>query len=57
MERIPHSLSIALWVAGSCWFLAILAYIFDGPRDLILPLVALGILTGVAEWYMRRNAK
>jgi hypothetical protein len=57
MDRLPNSLSIAIWVVGSCWAVAIVAYVFDGPRDLIFPLVAFGTLTGVAEWYLRRHPK
>jgi hypothetical protein len=55
--KLPNSLEIALWVIGSCWAVAIAAYVFGGSLELILPLVALGVLTGVAEWYMRRNIK
>jgi hypothetical protein len=29
----------------------------DGPRDLVVPLVSLGALTGVAEWVMRDQQK
>jgi hypothetical protein len=57
MDRLPNSLSIALWVVGSCWFVAIVAYVFDGTRELIIPLVAFGALTGVAEWYLRQSSK
>ena len=57
MDRLPNSLSIALWVVGSCWLVAAALYIFDGPRELILPVVTLGTLTGVAEWYLRRSPK
>jgi hypothetical protein len=57
MERLPDSLAIALWVVGSCWALAIVAYVFGASRGWILPLVALGILTGIAEWVMRRKDK
>jgi hypothetical protein len=55
MERLPNSLAIAFWIVGAAWALALLAYFFNGPRELILPLVALGALTGLAEWYMRRR--
>jgi hypothetical protein len=55
MGRLPNSIAIALWIVGASWALAFLAYVFDGPRELILPLVALGALTGIAEWYMRRR--
>lgn len=57
MAKLPDSLAIALWVVGSCWSLAIVAYAFGGPMELILPLVALGVLTGMAEWLARKKQK
>lgn len=55
MERLPESLSIALWIVGSCGALAILAYLFGTSTEWILPLFILGLLTGIAEWVMRRK--
>jgi hypothetical protein len=55
MQRLPNSLAIALWVVGACWTVAIFFYLFGGPEELILPVVALGIFTGLAEWYLRRS--
>jgi hypothetical protein len=57
MDRLPDSLAIAMWVVGSCWALAVLTYVIGAPREWILPLVVLGILTGIAEWFMRRGGK
>jgi hypothetical protein len=57
MTRLPDSLAIALWVVGSCWVLAIAAYAFGGSKELLLPLTVLGILTGIAEWVLRRKEK
>ena len=57
MDRLPDSLSIALWVVGACGALAILACAFGEPRQLILPLVSIGLLTGIAEWVIRRKEK
>jgi hypothetical protein len=57
MDRLPDSLSIALWVVGSCGALAVLACAFGESGQLILPLVAIGLLTGLAEWVMRRKEK
>jgi hypothetical protein len=55
MKRLPDSLAIALWTVGSCWLVAIMAYVFGGPTELIIPLVMVGILTGLAEWTLRRQ--
>jgi hypothetical protein len=57
MDRLPDSLSIALWVVGSCGVLAIVGCAFGEPRELIIPLIALGVLTGFAEWVSRRREK
>jgi predicted metal-binding membrane protein len=57
MERLPESSSIALWIVGSCWALAIVAYAFGASREWILPLFMLGLLTGIAEWILRRKSK
>lgn len=55
MDRLPNSLAIALWIVGACWIVAIIGYIFGAPSELIFPLVAVGILTGLAELYLRRT--
>jgi hypothetical protein len=39
-------------VTASCWAVSLIAYLCDGPPDLVVPLVSLGALTGVAEWMM-----
>jgi hypothetical protein len=57
MDRIPDSLSIAFWVVGSCCGLALLAYVFGQSPEWIFPLFMFGVLTGLAEWVMRRNLK
>jgi hypothetical protein len=57
MTRLPDSLAIGLWITGSTWLLAILAYLFGGSMEWILPLFVLGVLTGIAEWVMRQKAK
>jgi hypothetical protein len=57
MERLPESLSIAFWIVGSCWALAILACLFGESTEWVLPLFMFGLLTGVAEWVLRRKAK
>lgn len=56
MERLPDSLSIALWIVGSCWALAILAYALGASREWILPLFMFGLIVGIAEWVMRKRA-
>jgi len=57
MARLPDSLAIGLWITGATWLLAILAYLMGGSTEWILPLFVFGVLTGIAEWLMRRNAR
>jgi hypothetical protein len=57
MARLPDSLVIALWITGSCWLLAILIYLIGGSAEWMLPLFGLGVLTGLAEWIMRRRSE
>jgi hypothetical protein len=55
MERLPDSLVIAASITGSCWLLSILAYFIGGSSEWVLPIFMLGLLTGIAEWVMRRK--
>ena len=55
MERLPEFLSIALWITCSCWVLAVAADAFGASTEWILPLFILGLVTGVAEWVLRRG--
>jgi hypothetical protein len=55
MTKLPNSLAIALWVVGTCWALAVLGYLLGASSELIIPLVAFGVLTGLAEWYLRKR--
>jgi hypothetical protein len=55
MERLPDSLVIAVWITGSCWLLAMLAYVVGGSTEWALLVFLLGLLTGIAEWVMRRK--
>ena len=57
MARLPDSLAIALWIVGSCWALAIAGYAFGGSKELLFPLIVLGMLTGIAEWVLGRKSK
>lgn len=56
-SRLPHSLAIALWVTGSLWAVTVAAYLLDADTELIVPLIMLGLLTGMAEWMMRGRVK
>jgi hypothetical protein len=55
MTRLPDSLSIALWIVGACWAVAAIAYLTNSEMASVVPLVAIGAITGMAEWLLRRQ--
>jgi hypothetical protein len=57
MTGIPASTMIALWVTASCWAVSLVAYLCDGPPDLVFPLLTFGVLTGTAEWILRSKER
>jgi predicted metal-binding membrane protein len=57
MEKLPESLAIAIWIVGSCWALAILVYLIGAPMEWVLPIFIFGLLTGIAEWFLRRKSE
>jgi uncharacterized membrane protein YecN with MAPEG domain len=57
MAALPTSLSIALWLVGSIWAVAIVAHVFGVPHEIVYPAFAFGLIAGVAEWLsLRRNS-
>jgi hypothetical protein len=54
-SRLPTSLSIALWLIGSTWAVAILAHVFDAPHEIIYAALAFGLLAGIIEWLVFRE--
>jgi hypothetical protein len=56
MARLPYSLSIAVWITGSIWLVAIHAHVFDARRELVYAAFSVGLLTGVGEWLALRRA-
>jgi predicted metal-binding membrane protein len=57
MEKLPGSLEIAIWIVGACWALAILVYLIGASMEWILPIFIFGLLTGIAEWFLRRKSQ
>jgi hypothetical protein len=57
MARLPTSLSIALWLVGSTWLVALLAHVFDAPREIVFVTLIFGFIYGVAEWLALRRRK
>jgi hypothetical protein len=54
MKRLPlpASLSIALWLTGSIWLVAIIGHLLDAPHEIVAVTLLVGVLTGVAEWLL-----
>ena len=50
MAELPTSLSIALWLVGSIWLVAIVGHLAGAPREIVYIALALGSLAGLAEW-------
>ena len=55
MDRLPASLSIALWVVGSLWAVGLVAYVFDFPREIVWSSLGVGIVVAMVEWQMIRT--
>jgi hypothetical protein len=50
MAKLPTSLSIAIWLVGSTWAVAILAHVFDAPHEIVYAALAFGLVAGMIEW-------
>jgi hypothetical protein len=54
---LPPSLSIALWLVGSIWLVALVAHVFDAPREIVFAALAFGLFSGLAEWLAIKRRK
>lgn len=54
--RLPNALAIALWIAGSCWAVAAVAWLLNAETDFLVALVAFGAASGALEWWLRRKS-
>jgi hypothetical protein len=55
MAGISTPLAIGIWTTGACWVVAVIAYVLEFEIAFVAPLVVIGILTGSAEWLLRRK--
>jgi hypothetical protein len=55
MERLPASLSIAFWLAGSLWIVGLIAYLGDEPGELVVATLISGLVAGGMEWRAARG--
>lgn len=57
MKTVPASLTIAFWITGCSWAVALFAYVLGGQSQWIFPILILGTLTGIAEWIQRQKLR
>jgi hypothetical protein len=58
MTGLPPSLSIAVWLVGSIWLLAIVAYAFAAPVEIVYAAFTFGMIAGFLEWlFLRRTER
>ena len=49
MERLPSSLSIALWLVGTLWIVGLVAYLGGAPGELVIATLVAGLIAGCLE--------
>jgi hypothetical protein len=49
MERLPGSLSIALWLVGTLWIVGLIAYLAGAPGALVIATLVAGLVAGGLE--------
>jgi len=57
MAPLPLSLIITFWLVGATWVVALMAYFFDAPGEIVWLVLFLGTATGLMEWSDRRRSK
>jgi hypothetical protein len=57
MFGLPASLSIALWLVGCVWIVALVGYYFEMPSEFVWMLLLVGIGAALFEWSARRKSE
>ena len=57
MARLPESLSIALWIVGATWLLAVVALAFGLDKEIVWAALMFGLVAGLSEWVARRTKR
>ncbi|WP_213741183.1 hypothetical protein [Bradyrhizobium sp. dw_411] len=52
MDKLPDSLSIALWLVGSLWIVGFIAFLGDAPGSLVAATFVAGLVAGGFEWWV-----
>jgi hypothetical protein len=50
MTGLPTSLSIAIWLVGSIWLVAVVGHVLGASQEIVYATFAAGIAAGLAEW-------
>jgi hypothetical protein len=50
MTGLSTSLSIAVWLIGSIWLVAVVGHVLGAPAEIIYIAFGVGIVAGIAEW-------
>lgn len=57
MEKLPLSLSIALWACGSTCLVGAVAYAFNLSGAIVACVFLVGLITALIEWILTMSAK
>ena len=57
MNGLPPTLSIALCFVASLWAVAIVARIWDAPREIVYASLVFGVVAGLVEWLADKRSK
>ncbi len=55
-HSLPASLSIAFWLVGTIWLVAIVAHVFDAPHEIVTAAFIFGVLSGLVEWVVGKQS-
>jgi hypothetical protein len=51
--KLPTSLTVAFWATGSLWAVALVAYFFDQPGEIVVGAFVIGCVTAWIEIFKR----
>jgi hypothetical protein len=57
MTGLPTSLAIGIWFTGSFCLVAVLAYAFDAPSELVYATFIVGLIVALAEWLVHQRKR
>ena len=57
MARLPASLAIAIWLVGSIWLIAIIAYATNARSEIVVLTFIVGLGAALVEWLTIRRGR